>query len=133
MTNSSGYKYTGKVIRNGSTPLKVRASASSTASVTTTLKNGASLVIYETTIADNMAWGRCDGGWVYLYYVDLTPCSGSAIDAKVVYTENTIAYTDSNCSEVAGTYSRMSVVDIYEVVGKMARTDLGWVNTDNLG
>lgn len=133
VTNSSGYKYTGKVIRNGSTPLKVRASASSTASVTTTLKNGASLVIYETTIADNMAWGRCDGGWVYLYYVDLTPCSGSAIDAKVVYTENTIAYTDSNCSEVAGTYSRMSVVDIYEVVGKMARTDLGWVNTDNLG
>lgn len=133
VTNSSGYKYTGKVIRNGNTPLKVRSSASTGASVTTTLNNGASLVIYETTVADNMAWGRCDAGWVYLYYVDLTPAGGSnAIDALVVYNENTIAYTDSECTEVAGTYSRMSVVDVYEVVGKMARTDLGWVNTDNL-
>lgn len=31
-----------------------------------------------------------------------------------------------------GTYARMAVIDIYEVVGKMARTDKGWVNTDNL-
>ena len=37
-----------------------------------------------------------------------------------------------NGSAVAGTYARMSVVDIYEIVGKMARTELGWVNTDNL-
>ena len=133
VNNSGGYKYTGKVIRNGNTPLKVRSSASSGAGVTTTLKNGDSLVIYETTIADGMAWGRCDGGWVYLYYVDMTPCSGSAIDAKVVYTENAVIYSDSSCSEVAGTYSRMSVIDIYEVVGKMARTDEGWVSTDDIG
>lgn len=133
LVGTSGYKYTGKVIRNGSTPLKVRSTASQSASVTTTLANGASLVIYETTIADGMIWGRCDAGWVYLYYVDLTPSGGSAIDAQVVYTEGTVIYTDSNCSEVAGTYSRMTLVDIYEIVGKMARTDLGWVNTDNLG
>ena len=79
-----------------------------------------------------MAWGRCDAGWVYLYYVDLTPCVSGAVDARVVYNDNTVAYTDVNCTTVAGTYTRMSVVDIYEIVGKMARTELGWINTDNL-
>lgn len=130
VTNTSGYRYTGKVINTDS--VNVRATASTTASITTTLKKGASLVIYETTIADNMAWGRCDAGWVYLYYVDLTPVVGGAVDARVVYNDNTIAYSDMNMSEATGTYSKMSVVDIYEIVGKMARTELGWVNTDNL-
>ena len=129
MTNTSGYKYTGKVINTNS--LNVRATASTNASITTTLKNGASLVIYETTISEYMAWGRCDAGWVYLYYVDMTPVNG-AVDARVVYNDNTIAYTDVNCSEVAGTYSKMAVIDIYEIVGNMVRTDLGWVSTDNL-
>ena len=130
MTNSSGYKYTGKVIRANS--VNVRAPASTGATVTTTLKNGASLVIYETTISENMAWGRCESGWVYLYYVDLTPCVSGVVDARVVYNDNTVAYSDVNCTTAAGTYARMSVVDIYEVVGKMAKTDLGWINTDNL-
>ena len=130
VNNASGYRYTGKVIRTGS--VNVRALPSQTATLTTTLKQGAALVIYETTISEGMAWGRCDAGWVYLYYVDLQPCN-MAVDAKVVYNENTIAYTDANCSGVAGTYSRMSVVDIYEVVGSMCRTDLGWVHVDNLG
>jgi len=26
----------------------------------------------------------------------------------------------------------MAVIDIYEIVGKMARTEMGWVHTDNL-
>ena len=130
VNNSTGYRYTGKVINTNS--VNVRATASTTATITTTLSSGAALVIYETTIAENMAWGRCDAGWVYLYYVDLTPVVGGAVDARVVYNDNTIAYTDMNCSDVAGTYSRMSVVDIYEIVGKMARCELGWVNVDNL-
>lgn len=130
VNNASGYKYTGKVINTNE--LNVRSTASTGASKTATLKSGASLVIYETTISESMAWGRCDAGWVYLYYVDLTPAGGSAIDARVVYNDNTIIYTDSACSETAGTYARMAVIDIYEVVGKMARTDKGWVNTDNL-
>ncbi|MDO5546524.1 MAG: SH3 domain-containing protein [Eubacteriales bacterium] len=130
VTNSGGYRYTGKVIRTNE--LNVRATASTTAKKTTTLRNGDSLVIYETTIAENMAWGRCDAGWVYLYYVDLTPCVGGAVDARVVYNDNTVAYSDVNCTTATGTYARMSVVDIYEIVGKMARTDLGWINTDNL-
>ena len=130
VTNTSGYKYTGKVINTNE--VNVRSLASTASSITTKLKNGAALVIYETTIAEGMAWGRCDAGWVYLYYVDLTPVNG-AVDARVVYNDNTIVYSDMNCSSTTGTtYAKMSVIDIYEVVGKMARTDDGWVNVDNL-
>ena len=130
VNNTSGYRYTGKVIR--ANEVNVRATPSTTASKTTALKNGQALVIYETTIAENMAWGRCDAGWVYLYYVDLTPSVNGAVDARVVFNDNTIIYTDVNCSAVAGSYARMSTIDIYEIVGKMARTEQGWVNTDNL-
>lgn len=130
VTNTSGYRYTGKVINTNE--VNVRASASTSAAKTTTLKYGQSLVIYETTISENMAWGRCDAGWVYLYYVDLTPVVAGVVDARVVYNENSIIYTDSNCSGIAGTYSRMSVIDIYEIVGDMARTDKGWVKTTDL-
>ena len=129
VNNTSGYRYTGNVIRTKE--LNVRANPSTTASKTTSLKSGQALVIYETTTSEGMAWGRCDAGWVYLYYVDLVPATG-AVDARVVANENTIAYTDMNGSAVAGTYTKQSVVDIFEIVGKMARTDLGWVNVDNL-
>ena len=130
VNNTSGYRYTGKVIR--ANEVNVRATPSTGASKTTTLKNGQALVIYETTVAENMAWGRCDAGWVYLYYVDLTPVVNGAVDARVVYNDNTIIYSDVNCTSVAGTYARMSTVDIYEIVGKMARTEQGWINVDNL-
>ena len=131
VTNTSGYRYTGKVIR--ANEVNVRAMPSTTASKTTTLSNGQALVIYETTVAENMAWGRCDAGWVYLYYVDLTPVVNGACDARVVYNDNTVVYADASGSATTGqTYAKMSVIDIYEIVGKMARTDLGWVNTDNL-
>ena len=129
--NASGQKYTGKVINTNS--VNVRATASTGANITTTLKNGASLVIYETVISEGMAWGRCDAGWVYLYYVDLTPTTGGAVDARVVYNDNTIIYSDMGMSQATGsTYAKMAVVDIYEIVGKMARTEMGWINTDNL-
>ena len=128
---ATGYLYTGKIIRTNQ--VNVRAYASTGAAVSTTLKSGASLVIYETTISEGMAWGRCDSGWVYLYYVDLTPVTYGVIDAKVVYTEGTAIYSDASCTESIGTYSRMAIVNIYEIVGKMARTDDGWVNVDNLG
>ncbi|EJW94245.1 hypothetical protein EVA_17649, partial [gut metagenome] len=49
-----------------------------------------------------------------------------------VYNDNTIIYSDAQGSSTVGTYARMSVIDIYEIVDKMARTDQGWVNTDNL-
>jgi hypothetical protein len=128
--NVGAHKYTGKVINTNS--VNIRATASTGANITTTLKNGATLVIYETVISEGMAWGRCDAGWVYLYYVDLTPAVNGAVDARVVFNDNTIIYSDVNASAVAGSYARMSTVDVYEIVGKMARTDKGWVNTDDL-
>ena len=129
--NANGYKYTGKVINTNS--VNVRATASTGANITTTLKNGAALVIYETVISDGMAWGRCDAGWVYLYYVDLTPAANGAVDARVVYNDNTVIYSDMGMTTASGsTYAKMAVIDIYEIVGKMARTELGWVHTDNL-
>ncbi len=129
VNNTSGYRYTGTVIR--SNELNVRATPSTAATKTTTLSKGAALVIYETTTVDGMAWGRCDAGWVYLYYVDLVPVTG-AVDARVISADNTIIYSDMNGTSVAGTYAKQAVVDIYEIVGKMARTELGWVSTDNL-
>ena len=129
--SATGYKYTGKVINTNQ--VNVRATASTTANVTTTLKNGAALVIYETVISEYMAWGRCDSGWVYLYYVDLTPVGSGAVDARVVYNDNTVIYKDMGMTEATGsTYAKMAVVDIYEIVGKMARTELGWIHMDNL-
>ena len=129
--SASGYKYTGKVINTNQ--VNVRATASTTANVTTTLKNGASLVIYETVISEYMAWGRCDSGWIYLYYVDLTPVGSGAVDARVVYNDNTVIYKDMGMTEATGsTYAKMAVVDIYEIVGKMARTEMGWIHMDNL-
>ena len=86
VNNKGGYKYTGKVINTES--LNVRVTASTGAKKATTLKKGANLVIYETKISEDMAWGRCDAGWVYLYYVDLTPASGSAIEPKLSMTSN---------------------------------------------
>ncbi len=129
VNNTTGYRYTGTVIR--SNELNVRATPSTAATKTTTLSKGAALVIYETTTVDGMAWGRCDAGWVYLYYVDLVPVTG-AVDARVISADNTIIYSDMNGTSVAGTYAKQAVVDIYEIVGKMARTELGWVSTDNL-
>ena len=130
---TGGYRYTGKVINTNQ--VRVRSIASTSGTVTTTLKGGAALVIYETTICpeDLSAWGRCDAGWVHLYYVDLVPAtSDGAVDARVVQTPNTVYYTDSNMSSAAGTYAKGSVIDIYEIVGTMARTKLGWVSINDL-
>lgn len=127
--NTTGYRYTGKVINCNE--LNVRAGASTAYNTTAKLKAGANLVIYETVIADSMAWGRCDAGWVYLYYVDLMPVTGG-VDARVVYNENTVIYSDMNCSSVVGTYAKMSVIDILEVVGNMSRTNQGWVKSTDL-
>lgn len=93
---------------------------------------GTEITIYETLIAENMAWGRCDMGWVYLYYVDLTPVDKTYVDARIIYNDNTIVYSDIECSEVVGTYAKMTVVNIFEYNGRLAKTDLGWILTENL-
>ncbi len=68
--------------------------------------------------------------------MDLTPTSGTATDAKIVLGDagtTTTIYASSSGSETVGTYARMTVVNIYEVVGTRSRTDDGWVETTRLG
>ena len=130
---TGGYRYTGKIINTNQ--VNVRSIASTSGKVTTTLKAGAAVVIYETTINpdDLAAWGRCDAGWVHLYYVDLVPAtSDGAVDARVVQQDNAIYYSDSSMTSSVGTYAKGSVIDIYEIVGTMARTKLGWVSINDL-
>lgn len=133
VNSGSHIRYMGKII-NTTNGVKIRATPSTSAITTTALKLGADLVIYETTIAENMAWGRCDAGWVHLYYVDLIPVTNDVVDVRIVYTDNAVIYTDSVCSDVTDyTYTKMIVVDIYEFIGDMARTDRGWIKVSNLG
>lgn len=131
-TSSNAYLYTGTVKNNSVGYLNVRASTSDSSKVEKKIDCGKSLKIYETTIANNMAWGRTDGGWVYLYYVDLVPYASTAIDARVVYTDATPIYTEAGTGTTIGSYVKMAVIDIYEVVGEWSRTDLGWVWNGNL-
>lgn len=129
-SSGNGYKYTGKIIRADG--VNIRSTASTNASVTTQMDKGDALVIYETTISEGKAWGRCDAGWVYLYYVDLAPVGTTAIDARIVYNEGTAIYDSANNGNIIGNYTKMSIIHIYEQVGSWVRTDAGWVHTDNL-
>lgn len=130
LNSAAKMQYTGKIIN--SPHLNVRANPSTQAELVGSVSQGTNITIYETVIAENMAWGRCDMGWVYLYYVDLTPVDSEFRDARIIYNDNTIVYSDIECTEVLGTYAKMTVVNIKEYNGKLAKTDLGWVFTDNL-
>lgn len=130
LNSTAKMQYTGKIIN--SPHLNVRANPSTQAELVGSVSEGTKITIYETVIAENMAWGRCDMGWVYLYYVDLTPVDSAYRDARIIYNDNTIVYSDIECSEVLGTYAKMTVVNIKEYNGQLARTDLGWVFVDNL-
>lgn len=129
-SSGTGYQYTGKIIRADG--VNIRSTASTNASVTTQMDKGDALVIYETTISEGKAWGRCDAGWVYLYYVDLAPVGTTAIDARIVYNEGTAIYDSANNGNIIGNYTKMSIIHIYEQIGNWVRTDAGWVHTDNL-
>ena len=127
----SGAVYTGSVI--GTNQLKVRASASTGATVKGTLKRGAEVVIYETVIAEYMAWGRCDSGWICLVYVDLVPCDPNAVDARVVQTIDTAVRSGAGTRfEKVDTLPKGTVIPIYETDGDWFLTDGGWVSRYNL-
>ena len=95
---------------------------------------GANLTIYETANVGGTTWGRCDKGWVCLTYVDLVPASGNgAVDARVVqYGGLNIREGAGTGFKSVGTYSKGTVVDIYEFSGNWGRTDRGWVCLDYL-
>ena len=123
--------YLGSVI--GTKELNVRASASTKAAKTGTLKRGDSIVIYETAVTDYMAWGRCDEGWVSLVYINLVSCAEGAIDARVVQSLNAAIRDGAgyHYNKIAS-YPKATIVDIYETNGDWLRTDIGWVNVDDL-
>ncbi|MBQ8834068.1 MAG: SH3 domain-containing protein [Oscillospiraceae bacterium] len=123
--------YTGTV--RGTNSLNVRSAASTKASQSGTMKRGDSVVIYETAIADYMAWGRTDQGWICLVYVDLVPCTSGAIDARVVQAFDAVIRSGAGTKyEKVGTYEKATVVNIYETSGNWARTDKGWVSLNDL-
>lgn len=127
--NGNGYRYTGTIKGTPAGTVNVRDSASTNGGLVRTLKEGDAVVIYELAVGDNMAWGRCDAGWVSLVYVDLVPYNSTAIDARVVQSQTVNVYTDTTSNNYVTSYSKCQVIDIYEVNGHWARTADGWVYT----
>ncbi len=124
--------YTGKVILTNS--LKIRQTPSTSGTEVGTLQRNAGVTIYEVTISEYMAWGRCDKGWICLTYVDLVPASGNgAVDARVVQYEGlNIREGAGTTYKSVGTYSKGQVVDIFQFSGNWGKTAEGWVCLDYL-
>ena len=127
--NGNGYLYTGTIKGTPAGTVNVRQTASTGGAFIRTLKEGDAVVIYELAVGDNMAWGRCDAGWVSLVYVDLVPYNSTAIDARVVQSQTVNVYTDTTSNNYVTSYAKCQVIDIYEVNGHWARTADGWVYT----
>ena len=124
--------YTGVVILTNA--LKIRQAPTTSAMELGTLARNTRVTIYELAVGNGMAWGRCDKGWISLTYIDLVPASGNgAVDARVVqYDGLNIRETPGTRSKSLGTYSKGTVVDIFEFSGNWGRTKDGWVSLDYL-
>lgn len=129
---NTGRLYTGVVILTNA--LKIRQTPSTSGAELGTLARNAQVSIYELAVANGMAWGRCDQGWISLTYIDLIPASGNgAVDARVVqYDGLNIREGAGTKYKSVGTYSKGTVVDIFEFSGNWGRTKDGWVNLDYL-
>ena len=130
--DNTGRLYTGVVILTNT--LKIRQTPSTSGAELGTLARNAQVSIYELAVANGMAWGKCDKGWISLTYVDLIPASGNgAVDARVVqYDGLNIREAAGTKHKSVGTYSKGTVVDIFEFSGNWGRTKDGWVNLDYL-
>ncbi len=131
--NTGKGDYTGKIIGSAQVQeVNVRKEPSSNSEKITDLKKGTSITITETKLVDGRSWGYCGSGWINLLYVDLTPVGGSAIDAKVIAVDNTMVYESSETgAKVVGSYANRAVVNIYEEMNGMYRTDMGWISKGN--
>ena len=132
-TGTGSVLYTGTVVRTGTTKLALRSTPSTSGTELGRLADGTSVKIYEVAVAEYMAWGKTDSGWICLTYVDLLPTTEGAVDARVVWQEglNIRSGAGANNSQV-GTYSKCTVVDIFEISGNWGRTADGWVCLDYL-
>ena len=128
----TGPLFTGSVILTNS--LKVRQTPSTSGAELGTLARGTAVTIYDVCVAENMAWGQCDKGWICLVYVDLVPLAGSgAVDVRIVqYDGLNIREGAGTQYKSVGTYSKNQIVHIYEFSGNWGRTAEGWVHLDYL-
>lgn len=101
------------------------------------LNRGTKVTVYETVTTDNAPWGRIDGGWVCMYYIDLKSDTPAALETPVS-TGTVSSNTQLNVRSGPGTAnSRVSglnpgtKVSIYETVTAQGltwgRIDGGWI------
>lgn len=125
---TGGVLYTGTVYGT-SDGLRIRKTASTSSTELGKLKNGTTVKIYEVAVAEYMAWGRCDSGWICLTYVNLDPSSSDVVDTRIIWTEGlSIRAQASVASDLVGNYAKCTIVDILEVNGDWGRTADGWIN-----
>ena len=124
--------YTGKV--TGTVDgVRIRSNPSTNAKELGKMANGTAVNIYDIAVAEYMAWGKTDSGWVCLTYVDLQSTKEGAVDARVVWTEGLAIRADAGTNyEQLASYAKCTVVDIYETRGNWGRTNDGWVCLDYL-
>ncbi len=131
--NTGKGNYSGTIIGSAQVQeVNVRKEPSSNSEKVTDLKKGTAITITETKLVDGRSWGYCGSGWINLLYVDLTPVGGSAIDAKVIAVDNTAVFESSEAgAKIVGSYTNRAVVNIYEEMNGMYRTDMGWISKGN--
>ena len=131
--NTGKGTYSGKVIGSANVQeVNVRKEPSTNSTEVTKLRKGTAITITETKLVDGRSWGYCGSGWINLLYVDLTPVGITAIDAKVIAVDNTLVYESSEAgANVVGSYANRAVVNIYEEMNGMYKTDMGWISKGN--
>ena len=113
--------------------VRIRSTPSTNGTELGKLKNGTAVKIYDVAVAEYMAWGKCDSGWVCLTYVDLQSTKEGAVDARVIWQDGLAIRADAGMNyERLASYAKATVVDIYEVKGNWGRTADGWVCLDYL-
>lgn len=120
-------------------PLNVRSGAGTSCSKVTTLNNGATVTVYETTTVNGVVWGRISQGWVCMTYVKLGTDStgpettGGTITGTVTGTDSLRIRKGAGTGYAkVGTLSRGTQVEIYETTTasngtKWGRISQGWV------
>ena len=132
-TATGGVLYTGTVVRTGNTKLAIRQAPATSGKELGRLADGTSVKIYEVAIAEYMAWGKTDSGWICLTYVDLQSTKADAVDARVIWRDGlSIRSGAGAANDLVGSYAKATVVDIYEFSGNWGRTAEGWVCLDYL-
>lgn len=131
-TTTGGVLYTGTVYGT-STGLRVRQSPSTSSAELGKLQNNTTVRIYEVAVAEYMAWGKCDSGWICLTYVNLDPNAGY-VDARIVWVETLAIRAEASAtSELVGNYSKCTIVDLIEISGDWGRTADGWIYLGTIG